>query len=78
MGNQAKEPKFKELKIELELPEDVAVPKYCNNINIQFTPHEYIFNFAFIDPSKVDEDTKKIKARINTRICMNHKWQNHS
>ncbi|MBN2356639.1 DUF3467 domain-containing protein [candidate division KSB1 bacterium] len=54
-------------------PNELGLPKYCNYVQIKFTPNEFIFDFGFVDPIQVNDTTDEINAEIISRVCMNHK-----
>jgi hypothetical protein len=63
-----------EVKIVLEIDNDKKLPQYCNQIQIRFTPFEYIFDFVYVDasrPYKNEKDT--IIGSVVSRVCMTHK-----
>ena len=67
-----KKDKIRAIKVFPEYPENIGRPKYCNFVQVKFTPNEYMFDFGFVDPIEVNESEEEINAMILSRICMNH------
>ena len=68
---------FKEHTIKiLSNTESSHNPLYANHVVIRFSPMEYIFEFHFIDPGKVEKMVKDNKKEIEsspiTRIALSY------